>query len=635
MRNSRHLKSNTRRGRISRRARRGVLAVLAVFVLVGAFAFVAFAVDTGLIVLTQTKMQNAADAAALAASQEITSAVAEAGEDGGDATIDANSIAVANARSMAEQVVSANGAYIDPDIDVQFGKRVFDEASGTWDIQWDVEPYNVVRVTVRRDDADTTQPDGELPLSFGWAVGRPSVDVVATATAFVEARDIAVVLDYSGSMNYDSQFRSDTLSTLGQTAVEANLYDIWEDLGSPTYGNLPYQPDYATVTKTPGAVKWTGPTIIATFSQAITSVKLYYTDGNNQTFSGGSSGATKTYQGTSSHAGKLIDNCRLYTSSSSYTTYSFYDTTTIKQALGLNSVTYPYPSGSWNNYIDYCRDSTNSTSWYDSQVNACGYRRKFGMKTLVEFWIKHKKSYSQTPDLWKTRHYPFHAVKEGTSLLCSFLEDLDFGDHLGLVTYDTNARIETVLSGTGMPTVSFGSDWVSDNYTAIDTIQSHKQAGHYGDTTNIGGGIDNAITLLSDHGRYGARPTIILMTDGNANVKDNSWSLPLGWDWDELTDYDGNGTADYTTTDAYKLYAIGKAKEAVDLGFTVHTLCVGAGADTEMMEAIAFIGGGLCINVPGGTTIAEMEEDVLAAFRQIAANVPPAKLIYDDATNEL
>ena len=62
MRNSRHLKSNTRRGRISRRARRGVLAVLAVFVLVGAFAFVAFAVDTGLIVLTQTKMQNAADA---------------------------------------------------------------------------------------------------------------------------------------------------------------------------------------------------------------------------------------------------------------------------------------------------------------------------------------------------------------------------------------------------------------------------------------------------------------------------------------------------------------------------------------------------------------------------------------------
>ena len=56
------------------------------------------------------------------------------------------------------------------------------------------------------------------------------------------------------------------------------------------------------------------------------------------------------------------------------------------------------------------------------------------------------------------------------------------------------------------------------------------------------------------------------MTDGNANVKDPSWSLPAGWDWNALTDYDGDGPADYTTSDQHKLYAVGKAKEAVDLG---------------------------------------------------------------------
>jgi hypothetical protein len=77
-----------------------------------------------------------------------------------------------------------------------------------------------------------------------------------------------------------------------------------------------------------------------------------------------------------------------------------------------------------------------------------------------------------------------------------------------------------------------------------------------------------------------------------------------------------------------KLYAIGKAKEAVDQGFTIHTLSVGADADRDMMQAIAFMGGGLYIDVPGGTSIEEMQDELQSAFRQIAANVPPPKLVY-------
>lgn len=104
--------------------RRGVVSVLAAFLLVGVFAFVAFAVDTGLMTLTQTEMQNAVDAAALAASQEITGAIYDAGQSGGDATVDSNSIAVANAREMAAEVAALNGVYVDPNQDVAFGKRV-------------------------------------------------------------------------------------------------------------------------------------------------------------------------------------------------------------------------------------------------------------------------------------------------------------------------------------------------------------------------------------------------------------------------------------------------------------------------------------------------------------------------------
>ena len=119
------------------------------------------------------------------------------------------------------------------------------------------------------------------------------------------------------------------------------------------------------------------------------------------------------------------------------------------------------------------------------------------------------------------------------------------------------------------------------------------------------------------------------MTDGNANERDSSWQLPSGWNWNQLTDYDGDGTANYTTTDQNKLYTIGMAKQAVDQGFTIHTLSVGADADRDLMQAIAFIGGGLWIDVPGGSTVSQMEDQVMAAFRQIAANVPPAKLIYE------
>ena len=102
----------TRRAQLPQ-SRRGIIVALTGFALIAIFAFVALSVDTGNIVLTETKMQNAVDAASLAAAQEITAAVYAAGQGQGSATIDANSIAVEAARAMAQQVAAANGVYID------------------------------------------------------------------------------------------------------------------------------------------------------------------------------------------------------------------------------------------------------------------------------------------------------------------------------------------------------------------------------------------------------------------------------------------------------------------------------------------------------------------------------------------
>src|SRR5690606_3588622 len=102
------------------------------------------------------------------------------------------------------------------------------------------------------------------------------------------------------------------------------------------------------------------------------------------------------------------------------------------------------------------------------------------------------------------------------------------------------------------------------------------------------------------HVRYGARPTIILMTDGQANKHPSGWSLPANFKWSDWTDYDDDGKANYSTNDASKRYAFYEATEAIKRGITIHTTAVGATADRDLMRAIAFAGGGVFINVPGG-----------------------------------
>jgi hypothetical protein len=340
---------------------------------------------------------------------------------------------------------------------------------------------------------------------------------------------------------------------------------------------------------------------------------LYYTNGSYQTFTV-SSGNSGTFSG----GGNVIDHCRVK-SGAQTSGEQFYDNAAaVKSAYGLGS--YPYDSGSWDEFISYCRS--------DSQVNGAGYRHKYGKLNFINYLHTKKPKYSQTNELWKTPHYPFHAMKNGATRFCEFLQDLGFGDEVGLVNYATSAMIETSMNQNGV-SVDLGSDWITPYISDIDTMQRHKQANHYTNTTNIGDGLLKARQLFANHARYGARPTIVLMTDGQANEYD-SFSMPSGFNWADWTDYDGDGTADYSTSDNAKKYAFYQAMMAINEGIAIHTLSVGAGADVPLMEAIAHAGGGISITVPGGTSIAQMDAEVQAAFQNIAAKIPPPKLVYDE-----
>lgn len=622
--------------------RRGAFLVLAAFSLVGVVTFVALSVDLGVISLTRAQLQNAADAAALAAAQEITAAIESAGENA-EQTGDVNSIAVEAAKTMAVKVAAMNGFYIDPDADVCFGRRTFNPDlgdEGEFEIIWaeppfsDTGSYNVVRVTIRRDNPDFSQPDKQLQLFFANVFGDEAVSLRANAIAFVEARDLMLVLDYSRSMNYDTQFKG--IHHLGQTAVEDNLRDCWEDLGSPTYGSLTFEPQYPHYVGQPGGgpvahveVTWKGTEIDIVSTKGLSNVVMEFEDGSTQKYEySGAETDTDTMAGWGSHAGKKIEHAWIKSGQNSSGDcpgcgehFDFSDSG-IEEAFGLDNVNYPYASGSWTHFISKNQD--------DDDVEDAGYQYKFGGMNLIHYWLHVKTRHHQTADLWKTRHYPFHAMKNGVSLLLDFLDDLEFGDHSGIVIYDSAARTESALY---MPSegidIDLGDDLITDDFDALDTIQRHKQAGHYDIYTGLGYGIEEARSTLSTHLRYGARPTILVMTDGNANRSPNDFSLPGDWDWAEWTDYDGDGDADYTTNNRHRQYAFYQLKLAVDEGATIHTMSVGAGADRNLMRAMAFAGGGEWIDVPGGTTIAEMEDQMLAAFKRIAANVPPAKILND------
>jgi Flp pilus assembly protein TadG len=618
--------------------RRGSFMTLGLFCLVVCMTFVAFSVDVGMISLTQTRMQNACDTAALAAAMEITYAIENA-----DANVEnVTEYAQAQAAAKAAEVASLNEVYVDPDTDVFFGHRTYNEETEEWNIEWGVTPSNVVKVVARRDNDDVTAADGKLQLLFAGVNGDDSASIRTSAVAYVEARDIVTVLDFSRSMNFDSYFASeytDPDAYLSQAQLEANMLKVYQDLGSPQWGNMGFTPDWVTIPSLNGPgeidVTWKS-TQVSIYAHDydtasdFSSVKLYFANGSTQTINYGYPGnQSVTAQGSGSNYGQLIKKIDVK-NDGEWETFDFYNNTTIKRGLGLTGVAYPYAVGSWDNFIAMCRESSSSaTSYYQAEVGNKGYRRRFGAMLMIQYILRFESGHSETADLWKTRHYPFTSVKTGEQLFCDFLEELQFGDQVGLVSYDTSHRIETDLSGAGMPTIDISGDPITDDYEAIRTIIEHKQAAHYSYATNMGGGLKDAKWLLDHHKRNGARPTILLMTDGNTNTMDGTESsvLPFGWNWDALFDYDGDGARDYESSDPKKRHALKIAKDCVDAGFTIHCMSVGADADTDLLEAIAWLGNGIYIEVPGGTSVEEMQDQVEEGFQRIAAFVPPARLL--------
>jgi Flp pilus assembly protein TadG len=457
----------------ARRDRRGKIVVMTAFLMTMIMAMVAFGVDVGYIAVARTEIQICTDAAALA---------------GASGLVDGTSVAQARATEYLAKNKVAGQTLGTSNATIEFG--TWSDTTKTFTVSADAP--NGIRINTSLNS---------VPLFFGKALNKNSFNVSARSIAVYQPRDIVLVLDYSGSMAYDSQFRN--MSLIGKSAIEANLAQMWQELGPPSFGSLP---------------------------------------------------ATSVSYGTSS-------------------TYN----STIRDHFGLNSVAYPYPSGSWNEYIDYVQT--------DNTLNSAGYRNKYGGITFMHYLMAKRDGYSETPVLWKTSEQPLTALKDAVDEFLAYLNDNSTDDRVGFALYtasDNTALLEQSLTKT---------------YTNVSTKVRQRQAGHYVGSTNISAGMTKGRLELQNNARAGVAKLLILMTDGEAN-------LPTG----------------NSTTDKQKV--VDEAYLCAAAKIPVVTITVGAGADVDLMQNVADITGGASFVVPGGQPISAVQEQLEEVFAQVAADRP-------------
>lgn len=456
------------------RDRSGVIIVLTAVLLMFLLGMIAFAVDLGFIANTRTELQMAADSAAYA---------------GAGALVNGSAAAVTEAQNFYTLNKAGGGALTADTSSVEVGN--WNETTRVFTPGGSGQP-NAVRVT-----SNITNK----PLFFGNVFNKSSFDMNAQAVATYLPRDIVVVLDFSRSMCFDSTF--DNLGLLSQATIEANMLQIWQDLGSPKYGSLTFTP-------------------------------VAY-----------GSSSTKN--------------------------------SSVKSKFGLNTAVYPYPSGSWDGYIDFVQ--TNST------VNAAGYRNKYGGLTLVQYWQTYCSRATQTPGFYVTSQQPVTSVKDAVDVFLSYLTAHSTDDRVGLVIYtssDNTSILEQSLTKT---------------YSSVSSIVRARQAGHYVGGTNISAGMTKGRMELINNARTGAKKLMILMTDGEANMPTGSPTLD-------------------------KNLCLTEANLAAAAKIPIVTITVGADADSALMQQIADITGGAYFQVPGGQTVAAVKAQLEAVFAQVAADRP-------------
>jgi Flp pilus assembly protein TadG len=166
--------------------RRGIVLPILALVIVALVAFLALAIDLGMVAIAKTQAQQAADLAALTAMRTLN----------GNASISYNqSAATTNAQNVVTYNKILGQSLQSSQLQLTFGSYDYNQTTATFQANFPPtsgSPETAVTATVT---------SSSLPAGFSKILNYPLLpNVSATAQAVHRPRDIALVLDLSGSM---------------------------------------------------------------------------------------------------------------------------------------------------------------------------------------------------------------------------------------------------------------------------------------------------------------------------------------------------------------------------------------------------------------------------------------------------
>jgi uncharacterized protein YegL len=195
------------------------MLVMVAVVLVILFIAAAFAIDIAYMHATRAELRTATDAAARAASESL----------GRLQDLDA-------ARAAARELAAANLVAGEPleldDSDIIFGTHDVQD-DGKFEVIENGTPVSTIRIRGRRT-ADS--PSGSVPLFFGPLLGVTEFEPIQQATSCRLDRDIALVLDVSGSMEEHGRFAALT-NALNMFLIELESLPQLEHVSLTVYNH--------------------------------------------------------------------------------------------------------------------------------------------------------------------------------------------------------------------------------------------------------------------------------------------------------------------------------------------------------------------------------------------------------------
>lgn len=168
--------------RKSSRKRRGAMVILMAVVMILLFIGAIFSIDTAYMHLVRAELRTATDAAARAGASTLSR------------TQDAGPAKTAAITYAAKNLVAGKGLTIRSN---QITLGTIRAAGQKIDFVPDDNPLVAVRVQGSRDNSS---PDGDVTLFFGQLLNVSRFQPRITSTSAANVRDVALVLDISGSM---------------------------------------------------------------------------------------------------------------------------------------------------------------------------------------------------------------------------------------------------------------------------------------------------------------------------------------------------------------------------------------------------------------------------------------------------